>query len=84
MSSRPKQRRPTRAKPATIKLVSPTAKRGNATSQAKPPPSLRTISASEFAERFAHGVRDKQQSFTWFLGAGCSVTSGIPSAGGFS
>jgi Tfp pilus assembly protein PilF len=46
------------------------------------PARLRAISASEFAQRFAHGVRDKQQSFTWFLGAGCSFTSGIGTAGG--
>jgi NAD-dependent SIR2 family protein deacetylase len=29
-----------------------------------------------------NSIRENQQSFTWFLGAGCSVTSGIPDAGG--
>ena len=49
---------------------------------AKKSDSLLTISASEFAKRFASGIRISQQSFTWFLGAGCSKTSGIPDAGG--
>jgi protein O-mannosyl-transferase len=43
---------------------------------------LRLISAREFAGRFAGGVREHQQSFTWFLGAGCSRSSGIKDAGG--
>jgi Tfp pilus assembly protein PilF len=43
---------------------------------------LPTISAHEFAGRFARGVREHQQSFTWFLGAGCSISSGIMDAGG--
>jgi hypothetical protein len=43
---------------------------------------LPTISAHEFARRFARGVREHQQSFTWFLGAGCSISSGIMDAGG--
>ena len=43
---------------------------------------LQTISAREFAGRFASGVRVSQQSFTWFLGAGCSKTSGILDAAG--
>src|SRR5208282_587257 len=44
--------------------------------------SLQVISAREFAGRFASGVRESQQSFTWFLGAGCSKTSGIMDAAG--
>jgi protein O-mannosyl-transferase len=43
---------------------------------------LRIISAHEFAARFANGVRTAQQSFTWFLGAGCSKSSGILDAAG--
>jgi protein O-mannosyl-transferase len=43
---------------------------------------LQTISAREFAGRFANGVRVSQQSFTWFLGAGCSKSSGILDAAG--
>jgi protein O-mannosyl-transferase len=46
------------------------------------PPGLRTISPREFAGRFAASVREQQQSFTWFLGAGCSKSSGILDAGG--
>jgi tetratricopeptide (TPR) repeat protein len=46
------------------------------------PMTLRVISAREFAGRFAHGVRDHQQSFAWFLGAGCSKSSGIQDASG--
>jgi hypothetical protein len=47
-----------------------------------PRKALQTISAREFAGRFANGVRVSQQSFTWFLGAGCSKTSGIMDAAG--
>jgi Tfp pilus assembly protein PilF len=43
---------------------------------------LVTISPIEFASRFARGVRDQDQRYTWFLGAGCSISSGIPAAGG--
>jgi hypothetical protein len=47
-----------------------------------PAQELRKISAREFAARFANGVQGAQQSFTWFLGAGCSKSSGILDAGG--
>jgi len=76
MASRPKRRKPSSRKAVKLRLVT-----GKGTSGSAP---LRTISASEFAQRFAHGVRDKQQSFTWFLGAGCSFTSGIQTAGGLA
>jgi hypothetical protein len=49
---------------------------------AKPPGALQTISAREFAGRFASGVQVFQQHFTWFLGAGCSKSSGILDAAG--
>lgn len=43
---------------------------------------LETISPIEFASTFASSVRDHEQRHTWFFGAGCSITSGIPTAGG--
>jgi Flp pilus assembly protein TadD len=43
---------------------------------------LPLITAQEFAARMARGLRDHQQSITWFLGAGCSISSGISAAGG--
>lgn len=43
---------------------------------------LPVISIREFAGRFANGVKVSQQPFTWFLGAGCSRSSGILDAGG--
>src|SRR5882672_418738 len=48
----------------------------------KPPEDLTVISAREFAARIARGLREQQQSVTWFFGAGCSVSSGISAAGG--
>ncbi|WP_339030205.1 SIR2 family protein [Bradyrhizobium symbiodeficiens] len=46
------------------------------------PTKLPAISIREFAGRFADGVKVSQQPFTWFLGAGCSRSSGISAAGG--
>ncbi len=46
------------------------------------PVELPAISIREFAGRFSNGVRVSQQPFTWFLGAGCSKSSGILDAGG--
>jgi hypothetical protein len=43
---------------------------------------LPVISLREFAGRFSNGVKVSQQPFTWFLGAGCSRSSGILDAGG--
>lgn len=61
--------------------LSRVAKVGRKTKSASSLAPLRIISASEFAARFAHSIREKHQHFTWFLGAGCSVSSGIPHAG---
>lgn len=62
--------------------ANPTSKpRGDALSKASKEP-LKAISVREFAGRFANGVRVSKQSFTWFFGAGCSISSGILSAGG--
>lgn len=41
---------------------------------------MRTISAFEFARRFHHSVTNHDGRFVWFLGAGCSVSSGIEDA----
>lgn len=46
------------------------------------PIELPTISIREFAGRFSNSIRVSQQPFTWFLGAGCSKSSGILDAGG--
>jgi Tfp pilus assembly protein PilF len=51
----------------------------SAESQSSP---LQKITAKEFANRFAHGVGVSEQPFTWFLGAGCSKSSGILDASG--
>jgi tetratricopeptide (TPR) repeat protein len=59
---------------------SPTPK-PQAASKIQPIP-LQKITAQEFANRFAHGVRISQQHFTWFFGAGCSKSSGILDAAG--
>ncbi|MEM7424912.1 MAG: SIR2 family protein [Pseudomonadota bacterium] len=42
---------------------------------------LKEISPIEFVKRFAHGICKHGHNYTWFLGAGCSITSGIPAAG---
>src|SRR5215216_2394517 len=42
---------------------------------------LRTISADEFARRLRAGKDEKDRRYAFFLGAGCSVSSGIPAAG---
>lgn len=41
---------------------------------------MRTISPFEFVRRFHHGVTNHDGRFVWFLGAGCSVSSGIADA----
>jgi protein O-mannosyl-transferase len=46
------------------------------------PNDLISISPVEFANRFATSIRDQGQRFTWFIGAGCSISSGISAAGG--
>jgi len=43
---------------------------------------LRKITADEFARRLRDTSRESDKRFAFFLGAGCSVTSGIPAAGG--
>ena len=42
---------------------------------------LRRISADEFVSRLKQSVVRPDQRYAFFLGAGCSITSGIPSAG---
>lgn len=43
--------------------------------------SLRKISAEAFARRLRETSRDPDKRFAFFLGAGCSISSGIPAAG---
>lgn len=43
---------------------------------------LRRISADEFARRLKQTVDETDKRFAFFLGAGCSVSSGIADAGG--
>ncbi|WP_287128784.1 SIR2 family protein [Candidatus Cyanaurora vandensis] len=43
---------------------------------------LRRISVDEFARRLKDAVEQQDKRFAFFLGAGCSISSGIPSAGG--
>ncbi|MEL6282677.1 MAG: hypothetical protein AAFQ73_07980, partial [Pseudomonadota bacterium] len=40
----------------------------------------RVISATEFSRRLRHAITRQEMSVTWFLGAGCSKSSGIPCA----
>jgi Tfp pilus assembly protein PilF len=42
---------------------------------------LRKITAEEFARRLKATTQEKDKRFATFLGAGCSVSSGIPAAG---
>ncbi len=42
---------------------------------------LRTISPSEFVRRLKHGIVSHDSKVVWFLGAGCSVSSGVDDAG---
>ncbi|MFW9991326.1 MAG: tetratricopeptide repeat protein [Candidatus Odinarchaeota archaeon] len=42
---------------------------------------MREISAKEFVRRLKEETSHQDCRFAWFLGAGCSVSSGIPSAG---
>jgi tetratricopeptide (TPR) repeat protein len=58
------------------------AKKKKVSASKSGPVQLPVISVREFAGRFANGVRETQQPFTWFLGAGCSKSSGILDAGG--
>src|SRR4051794_31877736 len=44
-------------------------------------PELRTLSGQEFARRIAGAVKEPDKRYAFFLGAGCSVSSGIPAAG---
>jgi hypothetical protein len=74
MEERPKQWKRRRPKPRLVN----SAGSGSATR----PPTLQTISPREFAGRFAAAIREQQQSFTWFIGAGCSKSSGILDAAG--
>ncbi|MBF0251022.1 MAG: SIR2 family protein, partial [Alphaproteobacteria bacterium] len=41
---------------------------------------IKTYAATEFAWRLKHLAQQNDINFTFFLGAGCSVSSGIPSA----
>ena len=41
---------------------------------------LRTISPSEFVRRLKHGIISHDSKVVWFLGAGCSVSSGVDDA----
>lgn len=43
--------------------------------------SLRKITADEFARRLREKSKETDKRFAFFLGAGCSVSSGIPAAG---
>jgi hypothetical protein len=43
---------------------------------------LTAINVVEFVNRLKHSLTEHKQRVTWFLGAGCSVSSGIPTAGG--
>ena len=40
------------------------------------------IHVLEFVARLKDTFKDQQQRVTWLLGAGCSASSGIPTAGG--
>jgi hypothetical protein len=42
---------------------------------------LRKITAEEFARRLKESSEEPDKRFAFFLGAGCSVSSGIPAAG---
>lgn len=42
---------------------------------------VQVISPLEFAKRFRYRVIAHSQPVTWFFGAGCSISSGIPGAG---
>ena len=41
---------------------------------------FKTITAQEFVRRFRHAVTRQETAFAWLIGAGCSVSSGIPTA----
>ena len=43
---------------------------------------LRVLAAHEFVRRLRDMTEDRGRSFAFFLGAGCSVSSGIPAAAG--
>ncbi len=42
---------------------------------------MKQIGAQEFVRRLKASMKDQDSRFTFFLGAGCSVSSGIQSAG---
>ena len=46
------------------------------------PKKLRRISASEFARRLNTNLSIQDKRYAFFLGSGCSVTSGIKTAAG--
>ncbi|MEL6318888.1 MAG: hypothetical protein AAFR16_14745, partial [Pseudomonadota bacterium] len=41
---------------------------------------FRVFTAREFARRLRYAITRKENRFLWFLGAGCSVSSGVPTA----
>lgn len=43
---------------------------------------MKSIKLPEFAERIRQRLVDDRQEVVWFLGAGCSISSGISAAGG--
>ena len=40
------------------------------------------MSVLEFAHRLTESITDHEQPYVWFIGAGCSISSGIPAANG--
>ena len=46
----------------------------------KAKPNLRSMGVEEFARRLKHETESDEKNFALFLGAGCSVSSGIPAA----
>ena len=44
--------------------------------------SMTKVHVLEFVGRLKHTLENQQQRVTWLLGAGCSASSGIPTAGG--
>ena len=43
---------------------------------------MRKISTEEFVRRFKHHIASHEGKVVWFVGAGCSVSSGVPDAAG--
>jgi Tfp pilus assembly protein PilF len=46
------------------------------------PKKLQRITASEFAQRLSYDLDEQDKRYSFFLGSGCSVSSGIKTAGG--